>query len=547
MEKRTIIALVLIFVIFWLSNELIWKRSAPEPAPAPIETIDPLESYPDEDRVISDRVPPQDRDIMIEGEEEKFEIPDIEINDNIRLENDLMMLVFSNRGAVLRSVLLKDYDHYDRVNPVSLIPENEYLLGLEVETIEEFLTTDDLVFNWEKSEIRDHQVLTFYLSSQGVRVIEKRYTIDSDYALYKDLILSGLDGIRSYSLSFSSGIADTEESVRNKETDYRFFGQIQNERRNIQLRRLNDTQIIRGNVDWAAIRSKYFIMAMIPEQRILTDRLEVFSHEESPAFNLSVVPNRVVSDLHDRYEIYLGPLDYTLLSRYNIGLEETVEMGWRVIRPLSRLFLWLLSTLNSLFNNYGVTIIFFALILKIVLYPLTHKSFSSTHKMQKVQPHMQEIQRQYKSDPKQMQLELRKLYKEHGVNPLGGCFPLLLQMPIFFALYPVLRYSIELRQASFMFWLNDLSEPDPYMILPILMGLFMFLQQRLMMPKNINKEEMDEKQLAQMQSQRMMMYIMPVILVFIFRSLPSGLVLYWTVFNIFSIIQQYFIMKTFNR
>ena len=278
----------------------------------------------------------------------------------------------------------------------------------------------------------------------------------------------------------------------------------------------------------------------------MTDNVTVYEHLESPAFDLTITPGRRVTNLQDRFEIYLGPLDYGHLQRYGIGLEETIEMGWKFIRPLSRFFLWLLSSMNRLFGNYGVTIIFFALILKIVLYPLTHKTLTSSHKMQKVQPYMREIQRKYKSDPKQMQIELQKLYKEHGVNPLGGCFPLLLQMPIFFSLYPVLRHSIELRQASFMFWLTDLSEPDPFMILPILMGIFMFVQQKMMMPKNVNKEEMDEKQLAQMQSQKMMMYIMPVFLVFIFRSLPAGLVLYWTVFNVFSIIQQYFLLKKYS-
>ena len=545
MEKRTIIALVLFFLVFWLSNQFLWKERTQETTGADIELeeTEPLEAVVDREPEIIRT----ESDMNTVENDGIFSNAEIAINDEIILENDLMVLIFSNRGGLLKSVLLKEHNHYDKENPVNLIPAGEALLGLEIETAEDMIFSDELIFNWEKSRRNGHQILTFYLESNGMRAIEKIFVINDDYALHKEIAISGIGDIRSYTLGFDSGIADTEEKVRQKESDYRFIGQIQNSRTNIQLRKLNEREIIRGNVDWAAIRSKYFIMALIPEQRLMTDNVNVYSHNESPAFDLTIDPGRTVREIYDRFEIYLGPLDYKNLQRYGIGLEETIEMGWKIIRPLSRLFLWVLTNLNRVFANYGVTIIFFALLLKIILYPLTHKSYSSTHKMQKVQPYMQEIQRKYKSDPKQMQTELQKLYKEHGVNPLGGCFPLLLQMPVFLSLYPVLRYSIELRQASFVFWLTDLSEPDPYMILPILMGLFMFLQQRMMMPKRVNKEDMDEKQLAQMQSQKMMMYIMPVFLVFIFRSLPAGLVLYWTVFNVFSIIQQYFIMKKFKQ
>ena len=144
-----------------------------------------------------------------------------------------------------------------------------------------------------------------------------------------------------------------------------------------------------------------------------------------------------------------------------------------------------------------------------------------------------------------MNAELKKLYKEHGVNPLGGCLPMLLQMPILFALYPMLRYSIDLRQTHFL-WLPDLSEPDPIWALPILMAVFMFLQQKLMAPSQQNVEGMDEKQKAAAQSQKMMMYFMPIMMFFIFKGLSSGLVLYWTVFSVIGSVQQYFIKKKFN-
>lgn len=557
MDKKTILALALIFIVFWLSNELIWKRRVPEEppvVPATEETVRDDYSYPDvrqeDHRRPEDSLSEKQRDLPALYSE-LFDSAPVPVSENIRLENERIIIYFSNRGGVITEVLLKDYYHYDMVNLVNLIPSDAQLFDWTVETTDRVLRLDEMVFQWETSE-RDHKkTLTFYLENQGRRIIERNYSLNDEYGVVTELFVENVGEVRNYSLAFGSGIADTEETVRHKDNDYRFIGQIQNVRNSIPLRRIKDKETIRGNVDWAAIRSKYFILVLIPEQRLLTEDIIVYRSNESPAFEVSIRPGRTANQIYDRFELYLGPLDYNNLQRYGIGLEETIDMGWKVIRPLSRFFLWLLTNLNRVFGNYGITIIFFALILKIVLYPLTHKSFSSSHKMQKVQPYMQEIQRKYRSDPKQMQAELQKLYKEHGVNPLGGCFPLLLQMPIFFALYPVLRSSIEMRQASFLLWLTDLSEPDPYLILPILMGIFMFVQQKLMIPKTKpDLEKMDEKQRmqvqSQMQQQKMMLYIMPVFMVFIFRTLPAGLVLYWTVFNIFSIIQQYFIIKKFR-
>jgi len=549
LDKRTLFALILIFAIFWLSNRFLWQRSTPDQSDTETvttEMISPQEPYNDEESYLSSMRMPEDDQLLSDRSRELFDRGDIQIRDDILLENDLVELYFSNRGGVLNAVHLKNYFHYDKFNLVNLIPEGASIFGLEMETVDDFYMFDDYVFNWENTIIDNHQALIFYLENQGQRLIEKKFVINDDYALTYNIQASGLGNIRDYVVSFNSGIADTEEKPKHKNTDYRFIGQIQNSRNVLQLRRIQENIRLTGNVDWAAIRSKYFIMVLLPEQRLLTDNVTVFVQNESPAFDVTITPGRAISQLNDYYDVYLGPLDYQHLKRYGIGLEETIEMGWKIIRPVSRLFLWLLTTLNKFFGNYGVTIIFFALILKIILYPLTHKSFESSIKMQRMSPHMQEIQKKYKSDPKQMQVELQKLYKEHGVNPLGGCLPLLLQMPIFFALYPVLRYSIELRQASFMLWLTDLSEPSN-IILPALMGIFMFIQQKMMMPKHIDKEKMDEKQLAQMQSQKMMLYIMPVFLVFIFSSLPSGLVLYWTVFNVFSIIQQYYVKKKYSH
>ena len=284
-------------------------------------------------------------------------------------------------------------------------------------------------------------------------------------------------------------------------------------------------------------------MAIIPNSLINTKSLSIFKNNESPAASILIAHDK--SSLNHHFDLYFGPLDYDNLVAYKIGLENVVELGWRPLQWIGKIFKMFLNFLSGFISNWGIVIIIFAIILKMILYPLTHKSFESTTKMQKIQPLIKEVQAKYKSDPQKMNVEMRSLYKEHGVNPLGGCLPMLLQMPIIFALYPILRYSISLRQASFM-WLPDLSEPDPKWALPILMAVFMFVQQKLMAPSKATMDGMDEKAKAAQQSQKMMMYMMPIMMFFIFKGLSSGLVLYWTVFSVIGSIQQYFIKKKFN-
>ena len=189
----------------------------------------------------------------------------------------------------------------------------------------------------------------------------------------------------------------------------------------------------------------------------------------------------------------------------------------------------------SIVPNYGWIIILFSIAIKAIVYPLTHKTFQSTTKMQALQPKITELREKYKNDQQRLSRETMKLYKEEGVNPLGGCLPMVLQMPIFFALYNLFGNTIELRQAPFIFWITDLSLPDEILIagfalriLPLLMAISMLVQQKMTMK--------DPKQ-------AFLIYFMPVMMVFIFWSMSSGLVLYWTVFNLLSIAQQVIVTR----
>ncbi|MCF7857776.1 MAG: membrane protein insertase YidC [Candidatus Cloacimonetes bacterium] len=534
MDKRTLLAVLLILVVFWLSSEFLWKRNAadqqikkPEkddnqPVTQVQETSQPEESL----QINETKIPATESDIQI--------------NNNIVLENELIKISFSNSGAVINSVQMKKFYLKDKIAHAELINTNGSILSTKVtDNTGNIFSYTNVPFAYELDEFNNKLTFT---SSSDMGTLKKIFILTDDYKVKMETQLFGFENLSKYEIGLTSGIADTEEYLKMKSRVYAIMSQVDNDISKIKLSKLKEETKISGKIDWAAIRSKYFTLAIIPEKLIDMNQLIAYDNNDSPALRLSVsVAGNQIS--HD-YSLFLGPLDYKKLKQYNNGIENIVEMGPKFLQGLTKLFSWFLTLLYSIIPSWGIVIIIFAIILKTLLYPLTHKSFESTTKMQKIQPITKELQAKHKGDPQKMNVELKKVYKEHGVNPLGGCLPMLLQMPVIFALYPLLRYSIALRQASFG-WLPDLSEPDPIWALPILMAVFMFVQQKLMSPAKQNAEEMDDKQKAQSQSQKMMLYFMPIMMFFIFKGLSSGLVLYWTVFSIIGSIQQYFIKKKF--
>lgn len=248
--------------------------------------------------------------------------------------------------------------------------------------------------------------------------------------------------------------------------------------------------------------------------------------------------------------LYIGPLKYGRIKALGVGLEKTMNFGLSFIRGISKGILYLLVTLHDYIPNYGVLLIIFSVVVKVLVYPLTKKSYQSTKEMQAVQPLIAALREKYKGDPQRLNQETMKLYKEHGVNPLGGCLPMLLQMPLLFAIFTVFRTTIELRGAPFVLWITDLSAPDTVYqfpggfsvpiygdqiaVLPILMGVSMFVQQKMSG--------------AQAQSQqKFMMYFMTVFFLLLFNSFPSGLNLYYTLFNVLTILQQKYLVHPITQ
>lgn len=228
---------------------------------------------------------------------------------------------------------------------------------------------------------------------------------------------------------------------------------------------------------------------------------------------------------------YIGQKDYKVLNAINPMLTNAIEYGWFTFaaQPLFALLLWL----HGIFGNWGWSIIGLTFIIRVVLYPLTHKGMVSMQKIKELSPKLKEIKEKYGKDPQRMNAATMDMYKKHGANPLGGCLPMLLQIPVFFAIYRVLLNAPELQGAPWMFWIDDLSRMDPYYILPILMGASMYLQQR-MTPNNFT-DPLQEK----------IFKYLPVIFTFFFVTFPSGLVLYWFVNNLFSIAQQFIVNQQF--
>jgi YidC/Oxa1 family membrane protein insertase len=282
---------------------------------------------------------------------------------------------------------------------------------------------------------------------------------------------------------------------------------------------------------WSAFSDKYFTGAIIAEKgSIAAINLSRPSADAllrditTPA--ISVAPGQSASVA---YSLYYGPKDLDILKAQGSRLEEVIDYGW--FAPVSKPLINALKFLYKYTGNYGYAIIIITCILKLVFFPLTHKSYKSMKEMQKLQPLMAELKEKFKNDRDAMNKAVMELYKTHKVNPMGGCLPMIVQIPVFFGLYRALMYSIELRHAPFMLWITDLSAKDPYYVTPIVMGVTMFIQQK-MTPTNMDPV------------QAKMMLALPVVFTFMFLSFPSGLVVYWLVNNVLTIAQQSYINKT---
>ncbi|MEO5376912.1 MAG: membrane protein insertase YidC [Magnetococcus sp. DMHC-6] len=281
---------------------------------------------------------------------------------------------------------------------------------------------------------------------------------------------------------------------------------------------------------WAGFSDKYFLAALIPNNS--TELKQYYFDFDPPAFRVGEVSGKVTlepgKDDVVETNLFVGPKEIHVLEALKLKLERSIDYGWFhfLAEPLVNVLLFF----NHYLNNYGLAIIFLTITIKILFFPLANKSYISMNAMKKLQPKVEELKKLYANDKQRMNQEMMKLYQENKVNPLGGCLPIVIQIPVFFALYKVLFLSVEMRHTPFFLWINDLSVHDPYYILPLLMGVSMYIQSKM------NPAPPDPIQAK-------VMSFLPLIFTFFFLTFPSGLVLYWLVNNVLSIAQQGYIIK----
>lgn len=313
------------------------------------------------------------------------------------------------------------------------------------------------------------------------------------------------------------GMRPTEPDIKSDISYFRFAYEKEGDLYKYSSRKLKKGKILTFPVDWFALTSKYF--TIITESK---------SYDSLMSYSVNKKIFWEITTGNAQMRFYALPLKEEVLLAYNRGFEALIPRSSGILKPITYILFKLLQLFYRIFRNYGVAIIFFTLTIKLTFFPLTYKSLKSMKKMKSVQGKIEELRKKYKDNPQQLNKEIMALYKTHGVNPLSGCLPLLIQLPIFFALYSVLRNSFEMRGSPFILWIQDLSLRDPYYILPVLMGISSVLQSIITNP--------DPKQ-------RFMQIFMPLFITVIFLNFPSGLQLYWFIYNVFSLIENFLVHR----
>ena len=434
----------------------------------------------------------------------------------VRVENSLYSAVLSSRGATIKFWKMKDYRD-KKGDPVVLLQKPGVVPALAIGSNTDF-NLANANFSVSSGDLRldDHNrfgSVVFEYAKNGISV-KRTYTFHA--GTYEVDVADQVSGLPDYWITVGSdfGIFDKEASYAHAGLVLLYGTKLDE----LKHKKLKEPQVFKSDLRWIAQEDKYFCAALVPETKVQEARAWLDKDSAIIAFKGGNTVNK--------FRLYAGPKVQERLEK--IGLQDIIDYGFFAI--IARPLFWVLKFFYGFLGNYGWAIILLTLVVRIPFLPLVSRGQRSMKKLQELQPKMSEIKEKYKKDPQKMQKEMMELYKKHKVNPMGGCLPMVAQIPVFFALYKVLLISIELRGAPFMLWITDLSAKDPYYILPIVMGVSMFVQQKM------TPSGMDPKQ-------QKLMLLMPVVFTFMFMNFASGLVLYWLVNNLLSIIQQFFINR----
>ena len=543
MDKKTILAFVLSFIVlvgwslfFGPKQEQAPKERTLSPGEAPTESLE------------AQKAPALRHTAQLPGTKviPRADEKEIEIN------TPLYKAVFSNVGPTIKSFKLKKYRQttdpdsplVDLVNfekemgDFLLFTFDNHSVGKKGETVfqvdQDFIQVgpdsppQDIIFRaTTKNSLSTTQTFRFY---------PDQYRID----LNVDVTNQSAEPVEG---AFIATLRAMPPKDKGGYYAYVGFALLLNKKlEEVEVEDPSDEKTIRGQMGWVAYEDNFFMSAIVPDvpsKGVFTGRHLSTGILEGTYLlpPVSINPSELKSL---KYELYLGPRDLGILKDFGKGLDQAINFGWTDI--IAKPLLYLLRFFDEYVHNYGVSIILLTVLVKALFWPLTHKSYKSMKEMQKLQPRMAKLREKHKGDKQKLNQEMMALYKTYKVNPMGGCLPMVIQIPVFFALFRVLGGCIELRHAPFMLWINDLSAPDrlfnfpfeiPFMappygipVLTLLMGASMFLQQK-MTPTPGDP------------TQAKIMMFLPLIFTFMFINFPSGLVLYWLVNNLLSIGQQY--------
>jgi YidC/Oxa1 family membrane protein insertase len=574
MEKRAIYAILLTFfiIIAWTfiqSKFFPQTPSKPQPQEAKKEQVTPAEKAAEkkvrgETRLVKERAPGK----------AKF-VPQKEVS----IETQNYWAVFTSEDARLKHFKLKKYE--DRVEDsaltIKLVQFVEEILGKKVEepkkpepldlvnTREEKnlplgLTLSLSDENWEvdRDQLRllesgEKGEITFSKNLENGLKVLKRFKFTSD--LYTINLEVEVQNNSSKEITNQLGIEwigeiELAKLAKEENKDYGLkYSFLKNEKvekkefggsstsgcipgcgtpKKTTIEPFETTE--KGEIKWFSFGGEYFVALLIPPpSKEIT--LSVKGTEKDLLKADVIIPSISIpprEKVHVAYQIYLGPKDEDRLKALGVGAEKLVDFGFFTI--VAKPLVWVLRLTHTVTKNFGIDIIILSILIKIVFLPLTQISFKSMKEMQKVQPEMNRLKEQYKNDKARLQQEIMLLYKRRKINPMSGCLPMLIQIPVFIALYNALQNGIEMRHAPFFLWIMDLSAKDPIYITPLIMGATMVIQQK-MTPTAADP------------TQAKMFLLMPVMFTFLFLSFPSGLVIYWLINNVLSIAHQYYLNK----
>lgn len=529
MEKRILIFLLISFAIIF-SFDFVLKELGLMPEPPPVE--EGQEAFLTENGSIPPPGGIQDAssEVRPHGDEPNATSLETRVEE---VETPLYRVAFTNRGAQIQSWKLKQYLTQDEDNPEPIefvYPEGHFAgpLALQVEDPDVNALLNDGLFEVSRDFERLDEVhptghLTLsYRNDENNILVEKEFTFTHDsYLVDVAIRVAGLDDAVGVLLGTNFGMVEWGQGLIGAlGPAWMIDGELEKETPDPEIRRS-------GDIRWAALQDKYFISVMIPQ-----GAQGVFAKAETDYVVTSGVEFPVEAEgSRLRFQLYAGPKQFDLMRSLGHGLEDTIDFGWfiygswSVVKAVAKPLFYVLRFLYEYTQNYGVAIILLTCGIKLLFVPLQYKSYKSMQGMQKIQPKIQAVQAKFKEDRERLNRELMKLYKEHKVNPVGGCLPMVLQMPVFISLFNILYMTVDLRNAPFALWITDLSIPDPFYVFPILMGASMVLQQKIM-PTTMDP------------TQAKMMLLLPVFLTFLFLNFPAGLVIYWLTNNVLTIGQQ---------